>query len=130
MDELGYQAGIAIFVVEFINWMKQTQWIPFVNKHSPEINKVVAFVGAVIGALGIHLASNGDLSSGGTLLITYPPLNVMLTSFGHIALSWGMQQVYFRLNKAVPDSMFSLSEVTPRGGGKASVSTVTIPDEK
>lgn len=100
MNEIGYQVGVAVMAVHFINWLKDTKLIPFINAHSDVINRVVAFLAAIVGGLGMHFAAQGDLTSGGTLQITYPPLDVMVTGITHIAFQWGIQQTYFRLQGA------------------------------
>lgn len=121
MGEFGYQAGIAVAAVHLINWLKDTKMIPFVNQHSQTINRIIAFMAAVIGGLGVHTAWQGDLTSGGELRIAYPPLDVMVASFAHIAAQWGFQKVYFRLQAPPIDTSVSVTTISPAGTKGSSI---------
>lgn len=129
MNELGYQFGIAVAIVHLINWLKNTKLVPWVTAHSATINRVIAFAGSVIGGLGVHAVMNGSLTSGGTLMITYPPLDAMVTSFAHIAASWGIQKLYFELQKtpARPLEMSISASALSRSGASAAIEAHTDP---
>jgi hypothetical protein len=121
MNEFSYQAGVAVMAVHFINWMKETKWIPFIDQHSTLINRLVAFAAAIVGGLGMHFAAQGDFTSGGTLQITYPPLDVMVAGLVHIAFQWGIQQSYFRLQGPPLDTALSVTTISPLGSKGATI---------
>jgi hypothetical protein len=100
MNDTVFHMGVAALIVQLINWMKATKLIPFVNEHSTMITRFISVTAALLTGIGIHFITQGDFSSGGSLQITWPPLDVMLTSFITSVGQWGFQQLLYHAQKA------------------------------
>lgn len=50
----------ATMVVSIIEWVKNTKVVPFINRNSTALNRVVSWVGAFLAGTGIHYTFNQD----------------------------------------------------------------------
>jgi hypothetical protein len=103
MHDFGSQAVTALIVVKIIEWMKKTNWysnfatvMPIDNKW---VHRAVSILGALISAVGIHIAFNGDAATGWHFAGTIPPVHTMLEAL------WDLTQ-QFVLNEGVFDMVY------------------------
>lgn len=97
MNEIASQAGIAVLIVHFIQWMKLSHnpLLTWISPYSRNITTVIVWICTIAAAIGIHWSFNGTLTSGGALQITFPPLDVMITAAQTLGIQWGAQKMYY-----------------------------------
>lgn len=80
-------------VVSIIQWLKNNKWVPFVDQHSSTINRVLAWLAAVISGAGIHY--NYEAATG-TLTLTGLTLVAVVHAFGDTVQSYAAQSLIYR----------------------------------
>ena len=104
---LGHQIGIAAGVVWLLEWLKRSNWFPWLNQNSVLVNRVVSIVVALIAAIGVTMSITGNLQLGGSLTITFPSLPTMLDAGSHfltqLVLQEGLYQQVVRRSFQSPD---------------------------
>jgi hypothetical protein len=90
---LGTQVGVSAIIVYLIQLAKSTNF-PWFSAHSDALNRITSVVMAFLTSAGIVFLFHGDLISGGTLMITIPPLTVwtsaVIHGFGQVAIQEGV----------------------------------------
>lgn len=89
----------AAVIVYGLNLLKRFGWyqrlatrIPIENAN---VHRTISAVAAFVTAIGIHVATQGDASTGWHLAITVPPLAVLLHASWDWAQQFGLQQLMF-----------------------------------
>lgn len=71
----------------FQEWLKKSNWVPWLSQETPKLNKWLSPLIAVLATAGFHLSGNAH--DGWVLAI--PPL----TALTHIAVQWTTQHVVY-----------------------------------
>lgn len=95
--ELLSHISSAATTVYLIQWLKRcpryqrfVQWAPIRDRW---VHRIISFVGAALGAEGIHIAVTGTVSEGFQLGVSIPPILVMLHTTWDIFSQFMVQQV-------------------------------------
>lgn len=98
-QELISQITSSAIVVYAIHWLRSLPWarrfiawLPFADA---TIHRLLSLVGAIIAALGIHIAFEGNAAIGWHFAGTIPPVVVMLHDAWHIANSYALNQLIY-----------------------------------
>ncbi len=79
--------------VAAIQWVKNTQWIPFVNQHSSTVNRIVGWGVAFITAAGLHYTWD---ATSGTLTLTNLHMMNILHAVGDTTKSYAFQWLIYK----------------------------------
>ena len=94
---LSQQLGASALIVYGIEFLKRTPWTRWFTAHSDTLNRITSIVLAFCTSAGILWVASGNVISGGTLTITFPPLmqilNALLHGLGQVALQEGVYRV-------------------------------------
>jgi hypothetical protein len=90
------QVTVSAIVVALIEWMKRTNRLSWINVETEKLNRAVAFVGATVSAIGIHMTWNHGANPG-SYLLGISGLTVMGVTHGlwTVTKSFVMQQIIF-----------------------------------
>jgi hypothetical protein len=75
------QVTVSAVVVMLVQWAKNSTWVPFLQKHTDALNRLVAWGAAALTALGLHLVYD---STAHTLTIS----GLALASILHGGWDW------------------------------------------
>lgn len=95
-EGLAYQGGLAVCAAHGLEALKRAGWFPWLNLHSEGINRAVALGCAIVGAMGVKMAMEGSFIEGSKIVIAFPAISSMFDSAMHVAVSYGIQQGYWR----------------------------------
>ena len=93
---VGNQLGASIVAVHVIQWLKKSRFFPLLTIDTYRANRFVSVFLAGASAVGFQFAMVGSLIDGGTVTITIPPLQALMTAVFRFALSYGAQEAYYR----------------------------------
>ena len=85
---LAHQIGLAAAAVYVIQLLKASP-IPWFNQHSDALNRFVSVLIALATAIGLTMNVHGNLSTGGSIMITFPSLPVILDGASHFLAQIG-----------------------------------------
>lgn len=92
------QGGVAVCTVFLLDWLKQSKWVPWINRNSETLNRVISLVVAFGSAVGFKVLSHtGDIHTGGVITIAYPSITTILDTLGHGATQFGGQEILHKL---------------------------------
>jgi hypothetical protein len=102
---LGHQIGIAAAVVWVLEFLKRSNWFPWLNQNSATINRVVSIAVALIAAVGVTMNISGNLDLGGTITISFPSLPAMLDAGSHFLSQIALQEGFYQqiVKKTLPE---------------------------
>lgn len=109
------QLTSSTMAVWVIDWLKASNWFPFINQNTWRVNRAAGIIAAALTAAGIHLA----LASGtveGTYTITVTGLTgAAAWEFAKgFAISMASQETILNMRQAIK-SMKSLNQKVPNG---------------
>ena len=84
-------------VVHALELLKRSSLCPWLAEHTDQANRWVSIIAAVLSAAGFVFVMSGDVQTGGTITITFPPLIRILNMFLHACAQTGAQEVYYRI---------------------------------
>lgn len=119
MNEIEAKMGMAILTVHLIEWAKNTEKIPWINHYTNNLTRFVAVMAAILSAVGVHSALTGTFGSGGSLTITWPPADVLVTGLWNYALQWGMQRAYKRVIAPTSQAIVTVTALDKKGVDRA-----------
>lgn len=79
--------------VAIVQWLKNTKLVPFMDQHTTSINRVVAWIMALLSATGIHY--NFDHATG-TLTLTGLTAAAIFHTVGDTIKSYALQWLVYR----------------------------------
>ena len=91
-DMLG-AAVLANTIIEVFKWLR---FIPWVNRNSDRLNRILSVIIAVGYTAGFHFAVSGSFSTGGSITFTFPALKTLLDVLVDSAGSYGLQEIVYR----------------------------------
>ena len=110
-SELGAQATIAIIVSFGLQWVKKSQYFPWITTKTENVNRWVSILVAFFTGVGIYAQWNN-----GTLIIT----GITATNIYHAVVraveQWTFQQTVYRTVIAPPQSGVVQSMIERRVG--------------
>jgi hypothetical protein len=96
------QLTSAAIVVYLLQYLKKTAWYPkfaaAVPMDAAHVHRLVSAAGALLSAVGVHIAFTGDVATGWHFAGTIPPLHEIV----HSAWDWAQQ---FALNQLTYDAV-------------------------
>jgi hypothetical protein len=93
---LSDQVGISVLVVFVLQWLKNARWFPWVAEHTTTLNRVIAFVIAVLTSIGFQFALVGNWQMGGTLTIQLPSAGAIFSVITHSLAQAGIQEGFYQ----------------------------------
>ena len=93
-DSALHQAAVAIasaHVMQFIKTVPGFGWVS-----NPIVSRVLATGMVFFGALGVHLQMSGTLDAGGSIILAWPMLSVMIDATEHMIIQWALQEGYYQ----------------------------------
>ena len=90
MDEIYW----GIIVAHIIEWAKNSQKIPWINKDTDKLNKAVSVLIAVLSGIGVHIAFD---ASAGSLTITGLALKSLLPAIYSAVKQYIAQQGTYKM---------------------------------
>jgi len=80
-------------VIGIIQYLKQKEWVPFINDHSTTLNRTLSAVGAGLSALGVHISWSHDL---GVLMISGLTLSTISTFAWAAIKNFAWQEMIYK----------------------------------
>jgi hypothetical protein len=110
---LGHQIGIAAGVVWLLEFLKRSNWFPWLNQNSALVNRIVSIAVALIAAIGVTMNITGNLQLGGSITIAFPSLSAMLDAGSHFLAQLALQEGFYQqiVKRSSPSSV---PEVPPK----------------
>lgn len=100
---LVHQAGIGTIAVYLIQWLKKSNWFPWLNAQSGTITRWAGLAVAFLTSVGIQHTFTGDSTNGWHVSLVIPSLSVLASTFVHAAGQFSGQQVLY--HTAVKDTV-------------------------
>lgn len=113
-DEILSQFTASAMTAYAIEWLKRSQYFPFITAETKTVNRVLSAIGAALTAFGIHTAIEGSSGAGWHVTIAIPSTVLLL----HAVWDWAKA---FVLNQAVFDG------VIQKAGALAAAPAVVKP---
>lgn len=123
LTQFTYSAAVVWVLQKF----KSCPRLPWINENSATVNRIVAVIGALISAVGVHLTVTGSFLSGWSFNGTIPSGPVLISALfdfaQHAAQSFIVQETTYQLlmnragntdgNKPEPEKLIFESEPRP-----------------
>lgn len=77
-EGLGQRAAMAYVAAMVIDWLKRTNWVPWINHNTDKLNRVVSIVAAIGQTAGFNFIFEGTLDAGGILHVSIPSLSAIV----------------------------------------------------
>lgn len=87
------QVTAAGLIVMFIQWLKNTKWIPWINNHTALATRLISWSAALATATGVHYMFDQEA---GTLLFTGLSLTTIMAALWHWISSIVAQELIYR----------------------------------
>ena len=94
MHEASASAGLAVFIVHALQWLKFRDWFPWITAHSDEVTKAFAGIAAVLNVAGMTFAF--DRTAGVATLAGIPTTpEAVVGMLLQVFAVYGGQKIYY-----------------------------------
>jgi hypothetical protein len=90
-----HQGGVGVIFVYLLEWLKKSNWFPWVSQNSGTLNRWIGLAIAFGTSVGVKAVAEGTSQTGWHIALTIPPLAVMVDTLVHAATQFGEQQVLY-----------------------------------
>lgn len=95
-DAITEQVAIAYVVARVIECLKRSQWFPWINEHSDELNGLLSRLLALATSAGLTWAWSGSAEAGWTFTLAIPSANSLIEFLAHAIFSFASQEMIYR----------------------------------
>ncbi len=95
-EPLAGQLGSAFAIVHTIEWLKKSNYFPWLTCDTEKLNRVVSLLSATVMSLGFTFSMVGSWTAGGTITIQVPPLSAILEAGYRFFVQAGLQNAIYK----------------------------------
>lgn len=113
VNAVATQVTVSGIVVAAIQWLKSSEWFPWITAETATLNRCLSVAAAAATAVGVHITWNhGALPGSYMIAVTGLTLMGILTGAFDVLKSLVFQEIIYRSTKTVP--LVPISPVTDK----------------